>query len=77
MDEETGSDLQQRDRVPDLLSPAFCRQEAEECLDLSYQILDPKGQVAVLKLANWWMRMAEHYHSQRATDDKASAQNGA
>ena len=60
MDEETGSDLQQRDRVPDLLSPEFCRQEAEECLDLSYRIADPKGQVAAS-------------HSQEAIHDKASA----
>jgi hypothetical protein len=37
----------------------FCRQKAEECLNLSYQIRDPKGQVAVLKLANLWMRLAE------------------
>jgi hypothetical protein len=27
----------------------------------SYQINDPKKQVAILKLANWWMRLAEHY----------------
>jgi hypothetical protein len=31
----------------------------------SYQITDPKGQVAVLRLANWWMRLAENYHSRK------------
>jgi hypothetical protein len=53
--------------APDLSSPEFCRQKAEECLDLSYQITEPKGQVAVLKLANWWMRLAENYRSPRHT----------
>ena len=71
MDDKTG--LERPDRVPDPLSPEFYRQEVEECLDLSYQIPDPKGQVAVLKLANWWMRLAEHYHSQEAIHEKASA----
>ena len=51
--------------APDLSSPEFCRQKAEECLDLSYQITEPKGQVAVLKLANWWMRLAENYRSRK------------
>ena len=51
--------------APDLSSPEFCRQKAEECLNLSYQITDPKGQVAVLKLANWWMRLAENYRSRK------------
>ena len=45
--------------APDLSSREFCRQKAEECLNLSYQITDPKGQVAVLKLANSWKRLAE------------------
>jgi len=54
-------------------SPEFCRQKAEECLNLSYQIPDPKGQVAVLKLASWWMRLGETYHSRKATRHKASA----
>ena len=51
--------------APDLSSPEFCRQKAEECLDLSYQITESKGQVAVLKLANWWMRLAENYRSRK------------
>jgi hypothetical protein len=59
--------------APDLSPPELCRQEAEECLDLSYQITDPKGQVAVLKLANWWMRLAENCYSRTATRHKASA----
>ena len=45
------------------IDTAFCRQKAEECVTLSYEIADPKGQVAVLKLANWWMRLAENYLS--------------
>jgi hypothetical protein len=45
----------------DLSSPDFLRKKAEECLALSYQIDDPKKQVAILRLANWWMRLAEHY----------------
>jgi hypothetical protein len=44
-----------------LSSPEFLRKKAEECLALSYQINDPKKQVAILKLANWWMRLAEYY----------------
>jgi hypothetical protein len=59
--------------VPDLSSPEFCRQRAEECLNLSYEIADPKGQVAVLKLASCWMRLAENCYSQTATRHKASA----
>jgi hypothetical protein len=53
--------------APDLSAPDFWRQKAQECLDLSYQITDPKGQVGVLKLANWWMRLAENYRSPRQT----------
>ena len=37
----------------------FLREKAEECLVLSYQINDPKRQIAILKLASWWMRLAE------------------
>jgi hypothetical protein len=44
----------------DLSSPDFLRQKAEECLALSYQVSDPKKQVAILRLANWWMRLAEY-----------------
>jgi len=57
---EDRSDMEQQGIAPDLSSPEFCRDKAEECLDLSYQITDPKGQVGVLKLANWWMRLAEN-----------------
>jgi hypothetical protein len=49
--------------APQLSSPDFCREKAEECLALSYQITDPKNQVAVLKLAKWWMRVAERHHT--------------
>jgi hypothetical protein len=49
--------------VPDQVSPELCRQKAEECVALSYQLTDPKKQVAVLKLANSWMRLAEHAFS--------------
>jgi hypothetical protein len=41
--------------------PHFLRAKAEECLALSYQIDDPKKQLAILKLASWWMRLAEEY----------------
>ncbi len=61
--------------APDLPSSELCRQKAEECLNLSYEITDPRGQVAVLKLANCWMRLAENYRSRyphQATHDKAS-----
>jgi hypothetical protein len=62
--------------APDLSSPEFCRQKAEECLALSYQLTDPKRQVAVLKLANSWMRLAEYHHS--ITQQKApDLENGA
>jgi hypothetical protein len=67
------SDVERPDIAPDLSPPEVCRQRAEECLNLSYQITDPKGQVAVLKLANWWMRLAENYYSRTATRHKASA----
>ncbi len=70
---EDRSDMEQQGIAPDLSSPEFCRQKAEECLSLSYEITDPKGQVAVLKLANWWMRLAENYYSRTATRHKASA----
>jgi len=43
-----------------LSSADFCREKAEECLVLSYQVADPKQQVAILKLANCWMRLAEY-----------------
>jgi hypothetical protein len=46
--------------TPELSSPGFCREKAEECLALSYQITDPKKQVAILKRANCWMRLAEY-----------------
>jgi hypothetical protein len=72
VDEAPMNALQQY-RTGSEIDTAFCRQKAEECLDLSYQIKDPKGQVAVLKLANWWMRLAENYHSRTATRHKASA----
>jgi hypothetical protein len=53
------------DIAPELSPPEFCRPKAEECLTLSDQITDPKGQMAVLKLANWWMSLAENYYSRR------------
>jgi hypothetical protein len=67
------SDVDRPDIAPDLPPPELCRQKAEECLNLSYQITDPKGQVAVLKLANWWMRLAKNYSPRTATRHKASA----
>ena len=45
--------------APQSLPPDFCREKAEECLALSYRVIDPKNQVAILKLAKWWMRVAE------------------
>ncbi len=57
---EDRSDMEEAGTACDPSSPEFCRQKAEECLNLSYQIADPKGQVGVLKLANWWMRIAEN-----------------
>jgi len=53
----------------DLSSPDFLREKAEECLALSYQINDPKKQVAILKLANWWMRLAERCISKNTRHD--------
>jgi len=50
---------------PDLLLPDFFKEKADECLALSYQLTDPKTQVAVLKLANSWMRLAEYCHSRK------------
>jgi hypothetical protein len=69
------SDPERPGIASDLSPPEFCREKAEECVNLSYQITDPKRQVAVLKLANWWMRLAENYCSlkpHQATHDKAS-----
>ena len=40
-------------------STDFLRKKAEECLALSYHADDPKRQIAILKLASWWMRLAE------------------
>jgi hypothetical protein len=34
------------------------REKADECLSLSYKLTDPKGQLAILKLAKSWMRLA-------------------
>jgi len=48
----------------DFSSPEFCREKAEECVAVSYQLIDPKRQVAVLKLANSWMRLAEYCYPQ-------------
>jgi hypothetical protein len=50
------------DRMMSLLGQRldFYREKAEECLALSYQITDPKNQVAMLKIANCWMRLAEY-----------------
>jgi hypothetical protein len=69
---EDRTDVELPDKALDASPPELCRQKAEECLNLSYQITDPKGQVAVLKLANWWKRLAENYYSRRATRHKAS-----
>jgi hypothetical protein len=46
----------------------FLREKVEECLALSYQIDDPKKQLAILKLASWWMRLAEEYLSGNRND---------
>jgi len=70
---EIDTDVERRDIASDTSPPAFCKQKAEECLNLSYQITDPKGQVAVLKLANLWMRLAENCYSRKTTPNKASA----
>jgi hypothetical protein len=50
----------------DLSSPDFLRKKAEECLALSYQINDPKKQISILRLANCWMRLAEHYLTKKS-----------
>jgi len=56
--------------TPDLPSTDFFRDRAEECLAGSYQINDPKKQVAILKLASWWMRVAEyHVHGNKQPGD--------
>ncbi len=55
--------------TPDLSSPDFLREKAEECVALSYQINDPKKQVAILKLASWWMRLAEQYINKNSHHD--------
>jgi hypothetical protein len=60
-----GSGVERLGIASDVSPSEFCRQKAEECLDLSYEITDPKRQVAVLRLANWWMRLGENYHSPR------------
>ena len=49
--------------TPELSSPGFCKEKAEECLALSYQVIDPKQQVAILKLANCWMSLAEYSYT--------------
>jgi hypothetical protein len=55
--------------VPSNQSPTdFLREKAEECLALSYQIDDPKRQIAILKLASWWMRLAEQSLSSNRTE---------
>ena len=56
--------------TPDLSSPDFLREKAEGCVALSYQINDPKKQVAILKLASWWMRLAEQYINKSHPDTK-------
>src|SRR6266568_2193299 len=49
--------------------PIFSGKKAEECVALSYQINDPKKQVAILKLASWWMRLAEQYINKNSHHD--------
>ena len=56
--------------VPGQVSPELCREKAEECVALSYQLTDPKKQVALLKFANSWMRLAEHAFSIRTAEQK-------
>jgi hypothetical protein len=46
-------------------SPEFFKQKAEECVALSYQVADPKGQVAILRLAKWWMQLGECCYAQK------------
>jgi len=46
-------------------STDLLREKAEECLALSYHVDDPKRQIAILRLASWWMRLAERSLSQR------------
>ena len=43
-------------------STDFLKEKAEQCLALSYRVDDPKRQISILKLASWWMRLAEQYH---------------
>ena len=61
---------------PDMLLPDFFKEKADECLALSYQLTDPKTQVAVLKLANSWMRLAEYYHSRKLHQGDTQQKNG-
>jgi hypothetical protein len=56
----------------DQLSTDFLREKAEECLALSYHVDDPKRQIAILKLATWWMRLAECAEERRHTMGDAS-----
>jgi len=41
------------------LSAAVCSQRGDECLALAEKMTDPYHQAAMLKFAEWWMRLAQ------------------
>jgi hypothetical protein len=44
-------------------SPELCLQKARDCLALAQTVADPKQKAAMLRLAEWWMRIAEYADS--------------
>jgi len=42
------------------LSATACQRKAEECLLLADEMIDPGHKAAMFRLAEWWMRLAQH-----------------
>jgi len=40
-------------------SPEACRRKAQECIERSEKLTDPKQKAAMLQYAEWWTRLAE------------------
>jgi len=40
-------------------SPEACRRKAQECVERSEKLTDPKQKTAMLQYAEWWTRLAE------------------
>jgi hypothetical protein len=42
------------------LSAAACQRKADECLAMADWMTDPAQKAAMLRFAEWWMRLAQH-----------------